>query len=184
MSHIRNADVTHELSDVNLRGIMTFLAGLTVMTIAVYLLMWGMFRVLSTQEKDEPPSPVAMTSDERLPPEPRLQGAPGFGAELEKQASVRESGEADETRKPRDPLWEIKVLREHWKSTLENGVKDPSGKFVILPIEEAKIELLKQGLPARTSELSEEGPGWQASDYAVDIPTAASSGRVTEKRKQ
>ena len=146
VSPIRNVDVTHELSDVNLRGILTFLGGLTVMTIAVYLLMWGMFRALSTQEKDAPPSPVAMTSDERLPPEPRLQGAPGFGAELEKQAGVKE---AEETRKPKDPLWEINALREHWKATLENGVKDPSGKVIVLPIEEAKTELLRRGLPVR-----------------------------------
>jgi hypothetical protein len=149
VSHIRNVDVTHELSDVNLRGIMTFLAGLTVMTIAVYLLMWGMFRVLSTQEKDAPPSPVAMTGKDRLPPEPRLQGAPGFGEGLEKDAGVKESEEAEKTPGPRDPLWEIKVLRKHWKSTLENGVQDSSGKFVILPIEEAKKELLRQGLPVR-----------------------------------
>jgi hypothetical protein len=149
VSHIRNVDVTHELSDVNLRGIMTFLGGLTVMTVVVYLLMWGMFRVLSTQEKDEPPSPVAMTGKERLPPEPRLQGAPGFGEELEKEAGVKEVGEAEKAPRPRDPLWEIKVLREHWKSTLENGVRDSSGKFVILPIEEAKKELLRQGLPVR-----------------------------------
>jgi hypothetical protein len=151
VSHTRNVDVTREVSDVNIRGIMTFLGGLTVLTIVVYLLMWGMFRVLYTQEetKDEPTSPMAMTGKERLPPEPRLQGAPGFGKELEEEAGVKESTEAEDTSKPRDPLWEINVLREHWKSTLENGVKDSSGKFVVLPIKQAKQELLKQGLPVR-----------------------------------
>jgi hypothetical protein len=151
VSHIRNIDVTHELSDVNTRGIMTFIGGLTVMTILVYLLMWGMFRVLSAQEtkKEADPSPMAMTGKDRLPPEPRLQGAPGFGDELEKEAGMKEGENLAAPPKPKDPLWEIRVLREHWESTLKNGAKDQSGKLVVLPIEDAKKELLKQGLPVR-----------------------------------
>jgi len=149
VSHIRNVDVTHETSDVYVRGIATFIAGLTIMTIAVYLLMWGMFKVLYSQEenRDEPPSPMAMSSKERLPPEPRLQSAPGFGEGLEKQARAKEgegSKDHKQTPEPKDPLWEIKVLREHWKMTLEQGVKDQNGNFVVLPIEEAKKELLKE----------------------------------------
>lgn len=151
VSHIRNVDVTHELSDVNIRGIITFIVGLTIMTIAVYLLMWGMFRALSEAEtrKEAPASPMAMTADQRLPPEPRLQGAPGFAAELEKEVGVKEGEKSEGPPGPKDPLYEIKVLREHWESTLKNGAKDPSGKVVVLPIEDAKRELLKQGLPVR-----------------------------------
>lgn len=152
VSHIRNVDVTHELSDVNTRGIITFIGGLTVMTIVVYLLMWGMFRVLSEQEtaKEAPPSPMAMNGKDYLPPEPRLQGAPGFGEELEKEAGVQEGEKPAGPPKPKDPLWEIKVLRAHWESTLKNGATDPSGKLVVLPIEDAKKELLRQGLPVRS----------------------------------
>jgi hypothetical protein len=151
VSHIRNVDVTHELGDVNTRGVITFIAGLTVMTVMVYLLMWGMFRVLSAQEtkKEAQPSPMAMTGKERLPPEPRLQGAPGFAEELEKEAGMKEGEKAQGPAKPKDPLWEIRVLREHWESTLKNGAKDQNGKLVVLPIEDAKKELLKQGLPVR-----------------------------------
>lgn len=153
VSHLRNVDVTHELSDVNIRGIITFIVGLTVMTIAVYLLMWGMFRALSEAEikKEREASPMAMSAAERLPPEPRLQGAPGFAEELEKEARVKEGEKSEGAPKPKDPLWEIKVLREHWESTLKNGAKDRSGKVVVLPIEDAKRELLKQGLPVRQS---------------------------------
>src|SRR6476660_6045424 len=83
VSHLRNVDVAHELSDVNIRGILTFIIGLTVMTIAVYLLMWGMFRALfaaenNNERKESPPPPMAMSGKERLPAEPRLQSAPGF----------------------------------------------------------------------------------------------------------
>jgi hypothetical protein len=176
VSHLRNVDVAHEMSDVHIRGIVTFIVGLTVMTVAVYLLMWGMFRLLNTQEtkKDLPESPMAMRGKDRLPPEPRLQSAPGFGEDLEKEAGVKPALELELS--PRDPLWEINVLREHWEHTLTNGAKDQSGKLVVLPIDEAKKELLKQGLPARTSQPPEGGPD--------DMPTAASSGRVTEKRRQ
>ena len=134
------------------RGIATFIAGLTIMTIAVYLLMWGMFKLLNAREEkhDEEPPPMAMTSKERLPPEPRLQSAPGFAEDLEKQAAVKEEEDSKRnggTATPKDPLWEMKVLREHWKTTLQMGVKDQNGNFVVLPIEEAKKELLKKGLP-------------------------------------
>src|SRR6266550_4728656 len=141
VSHIRNPDVTHEMSDVHARGILTFMGGLTVITIVVYVLMWGMFGVLSTREEKrdntDPPSPMAMTGKERLPPEPRLQAAPGFADELEKEVGVQESEHGQGPPKPKDPLWEINVVRAHWESLLKNGAKDPSGKFVILPIDEA-----------------------------------------------
>ena len=176
VSHLRNVDVAREMSDVNIRGIMMFVAGLTVMTIVVYLLMWGMFRLMNTQEtkKDLPESPLAMKGKERLPPEPRLQSAPGFGKALEKEAGAERSQELDAF--PKDPLWEIKVLREQWQYTLDNGARDQSGKVLILPIAEAKKQLLKQGLPVRTSQPSEDGRD--------DMPTAASSGRVAEKGRQ
>lgn len=180
VSHIRNVDVTHEMSDVHVQGITTFIAGLTVMTIVVYLLMWGMFRVLTTREEkqdnNDPPSPMAMTGKERLPPEPRLQSAPGFAEELDKEAGGKESEHAQGLPKPKDPLWEINVVRTHWESILKNGAKDQSGRFVILPIGEAKKELLKQGLPVRTNE-----PGKADSN---GLPTAASSGRMAAGVKQ
>ena len=46
-------------------------------------------------------------------------------------------------------LLEITKLREHWKDVLENGPVDQNGKRYGMPIEKAKEELLKQGLPAR-----------------------------------
>jgi hypothetical protein len=184
VSHIKNVDVTHEVSDVDVRGVMKFVIGLTVMTVIVYLLMLLMFNVLTKREESEEParSPMAMTDKERLPPEPRLQSARGFGEKLEGETGMTEP-HASPT--PKDPLWEINVLRDHWNSVLANGEKDPSGRLSVLPIDQAKAALLKNGgPPARSKTISEEGPGWRVEDYAVDMPTAASSGRMTEKRKQ
>jgi cbb3-type cytochrome oxidase subunit 3 len=176
VSHIRNLDVTHELSDVNIRGIMTFIGGLVVMTIFVYLLMWAMFRVLAKREQEQALSPMAMTGKERLPAEPRLQGAPGFAEALEKETGVKEGEKTEGPPKPKDPLWEIRALRQHWDSSLKFGEKDPAGKTLALPIEGAKKELLREGLPVRPNEPIGSGNN--------DLPTAASSGRVAGGSKQ
>jgi hypothetical protein len=154
VSYIKNVDVTHEASDVYIAGIAKFVVGLSVLTIAVFFLMWGMFRLFETRAKEPPRSPMALSGQERLPPEPRLQGAPGFAEKLEKQsapASAEEpaEGHAKESEKPKEPLWEIKGLREHWNDVLEHGPLDPKGKRYGLPIEKAKEEILKQGLPVR-----------------------------------
>lgn len=175
VSHIRNVEVTHERSDVNVSAIVKFVLGLTVMTVAVYILMWGMFRFFYAQsQREEPaPGPMAMSEKERLPPEPRLQGAKGFGEELSKTVA-----EMNPDNRPRDPKWEIEVLERLWHDNLQNGLRDANGQVVGLPIEEAMKRVVESGLPTRAN-----GP-MKLEDFAVSIPTAASSGRTTEKRLQ
>ncbi len=173
VSHIKNIDVTHEVSDVNVPALLKFVAALTVMTVAVYLLMWGLFRLFNTQiaQQEAPPGPMALSEQERLPPEPRLQGAKGFADELAN--SVGDSS----TEKPKDPLWEIRVLRQQWEDQLKKGPKDSSGNPVGLPIEEAMKKVLEQGLPSR----SQPGSPQEFPAQEIAIPTAASSGRVSVK---
>jgi hypothetical protein len=153
VSHIKNVDVNHEVSDVYVSGIVKFLVGLSVLTIATFLLMWGFFRVLQKEATEPPRSPMALTEKDRLPPEPRLQGAPGFAQDLEKAAAIKteESGSAITAgaSQPKDALYEINILRGHWNDVLENGPVDQSGKRYGMPIEKAKEEILKQGLPVR-----------------------------------
>ena len=50
VSHVRNVDVTHEMSDVNVPGILKFVVGLVVMTVAVYILMYLLFGFFNSQE--------------------------------------------------------------------------------------------------------------------------------------
>ena len=152
VSYIKNVDVTHEMSDVNIGGISKFVLALSVMTVAVCLLMWGMFRVFKAQTEEPPPAPMALAEKERMPPEPRLQGAPGFAEELKgkaKPGKVEEPGIAARSSDPKDALWEMKVLREQWNDVLEHGPLDQNGVRYGMPIEKAKEEILKQGLPAR-----------------------------------
>jgi len=177
VSHIKNLDVTHEASDVSVSVIAKFVLGLSVLGVVVFVLMWGLFRFLDTQEEEKAPKPgpMAMSPQERLPPDPRLQAAPGFGVKLE-------NGEWVPLEK-REPEAEYRVLREQWERDLKCSMEPASNvRAGCVPIDEAMQKVL--GLPSRVKTISEEGPGWRAEDYGLDPPTAASSGRATEKGKQ
>src|SRR5688572_17368278 len=80
VSHIRNVEVTHEASDVNVRAVLTFVLVLTIATVAISLGLWMLFRFFNDQEARQEPKrgPMALSQNDRLPPEPRLQAAPGF----------------------------------------------------------------------------------------------------------
>ena len=154
VSYIKNVDVTHEDSDVYISAIAKFAIGLFVLMVASFFLMWVLFRSFEAKAKDPPASPMALTEKERLPPEPRLQGAPGFAEDLEKKAlAVKKEGAGlaitTGEAQPKDPLWEIRILREEWNDVLEHGPVDQSGKRYGMPIEKAKEEILKRGLPVR-----------------------------------
>ena len=174
VSHIKNPDVMHEADDVNISGILKFVMGLTVLGVVVFVLMWGMFRLLNAQEaeKEPPAGPMAMTEEERLPPPPRLQAARGFGVKLE-------NGEWVDLEK-REPEAEYRVLREQWERRLncQSGEESPATSPNCVPIDEAMKKLLEGGgVPVRTSTRDSGTPG-------VAPPTAWSSGRVSGKAEQ
>jgi hypothetical protein len=160
VSYLKNIDVTHEVSDVHVSGIVKFLAGLSVLTIGTFLLVWAMFGAFEKAATEPQPSPMTLTEKDRLPPEPRLQSAPGLAEDLEKTAAIKneqqpaqkeESGNAITAggAQPKDALYEINILRRHWNEVLKKGPVDQSGKRYGLPIEKAKEEVLQQGLPTR-----------------------------------
>lgn len=154
VSYIKNVDVTHEVSDVYISAIAKFVVGLFVLMVVSFFLMWVLFRAFESRITETPASPMALTEKDRLPPEPRLQGAPGFAEQLGKKAPAMKKEESNSAvatgeARPKDPLWEIKILREQWNDVLEHGPADQSGKRYGMPIEKAKEEILKQGLPAR-----------------------------------
>ena len=95
-----------------------FVVGLTVLASSCSCADVGHVPVSSTRRrrrKNRQPGPMAMTEQERLPPEPRLQAAPGFGVKLE-------NGEWVNLEK-REPEAEYRVLREQWERQLncQNG---------------------------------------------------------------
>jgi hypothetical protein len=169
VSHIRNVEVTHEASDVSVSGVGTFVLALTVATIVVCLGMWILFRYFDKQEaKQRAPGPMALKQQERLPPEPRLQAAPGFAVTLEDGQRVSLEKDA--------PQAEYRVLKEQWEKELRGELKDQNGNPVAIPIDQAIDQVVKKGLPART----QNAPG-KLDDYGIGVPTAWSSGREAVK---
>ena len=175
VSHIKNIDVTHETSDVNVGGILKFVVGLTMFGIIVNVLMWGMFRFFNMQEQTKEPKqgPMAMTKEERLPPEPRLQAAPGFGVKLVDGQWVPLDR--------REPQAEYRILLEQWERQLycRKGKAKHAGELATadhpacMPIEKAIDQLFEgEGLPVRASQKD------SGNTPEISLPTAASSGRV------
>jgi hypothetical protein len=174
VSHIRNVEVTHETSDINVRSVLVFVVVLTVATAAVSLGMWLLFKFFNQQEARQEPKrgPMAVTSkQERLPPKPRLQAAPGFEAEI--------PGGQAEGLELKAPQAEYQVLRRYWEQELNGQLKDPSGNAIGIPINQAMEQVVSgQGLPTRANTTANK-----LEDYAISSPTAMSSGRQSEKRR-
>jgi hypothetical protein len=174
VSHIRNLEVTHETSDINVRAVLTFVVVLTVSTAIIAFGMWLLFGFFDRQEAKEgkPAGPMALTQEERLPPEPRLQSAPGFEVTLEDGRKVNLGRSA--------PQSEYLLLRQQWEENLRTGLKDQSGNVVGMPIDAAIDKVVSgEGLPSRV-----KGAPAKLEDYAISMPTGASSGRETEKKLQ
>jgi hypothetical protein len=154
VSHIRNVEVKHETSDISVRAVLTFGAALTISMIAVCVGVWLLFNFFSAQEAKEPgPGPMALQQNERLPPEPRLQAAPGFEVTLESGQKMKLEKAA--------PQSEYQALRRQWEEKLQT-------------INAAIDKVVSEGLPTKE-------PAKKLDDYVIKMPTAASSGRELEK---
>ena len=117
--------VQHEESDVNIRGIFMFAAGLFVVAVIVHLGVWGVFRYFDAREaraSEVREFPLARDT-EIPPPEPRLQETP------------RE---------------DLRTLREREQERLDSyGWVDQGAGVVHIPIAEAMKITLQRGLPSR-----------------------------------
>jgi hypothetical protein len=168
VSHIQNPDVQHEESDVNVKAILYFVVGLFLLMGVTLVLMHFMLNFFEEQavKSERQPGPMALTEKERLPPEPRLQAAPGFGAE----------GENLELQKPQA---EIEVVSQKWEALLKNGMTDEkTGVRTAIPIQDAMKALVEQNMVKSRPQENKQGM-----DSEVDgIPSYPSSGRMMEKR--
>jgi hypothetical protein len=173
VSHIRNVEVEHESSDIDVRAVLTFAVALTIATGVVAFGLTFLFKFFNAQEaKSAPkPGPMALTQKDRLPPEPRLQSAPGFQIKLENGQTVNLEKSV--------PQAEYRVLRQQWEENLKTGLKDSSGNVVGMPIDDAIKKIVSEGLPSKPKQ-----PNGKLTDYAISMPTASSSGREIEKRVQ
>ena len=129
-------NLPYEENEIRLKGIIYFWIGLLALIVVTFGLMWALINVLRdyNQQSQEPAGPLAMTEKERLPPEPRLQMAPGFGIDTDKGRQNLELTY---------PQSEYRIFREEWTRLWEDGQKDPqTGAVSVLPIEQAKEKVL------------------------------------------
>lgn len=175
VTYIQNPDVSHEASDVHVGSIVKFVVGLFVLTVITFVLMKLLYNVLENraEQADPPARPMAMSEKERVPPEPRLQAAPGFGVNL---------GEGKEmiNLQLREPQAEYNEMHRIWTDVLE-GKPDPRTGKSSMPIEDAMKRVVEDGsLRSRPSADGQQ----QIGTGGMDIPSYQSSGRMTEKRDQ
>lgn len=133
-----NFDKAYETNFIGLRGIIYFGVGLFLLVVITFGLMFFLQNVMEEQsiEAKDQRNPMTMNNEQRLPPEPRLQAAPGFGVESP-QGYVNLELKA--------PQSEYRELHQQWEKLWAEGQKDPkSGSTISLPIEESKNKLLQE----------------------------------------
>jgi hypothetical protein len=177
-SDIRNPDINHEVSDVNTRGILwfvLFLAGLILVALLLLRGMYYMFESWARAAEGEKPV-MARTSEERLPPEPRLQGAPGYKVE-------------GQNLELKEPQAEWKVVRQKWEEELNGyGIVDRDQQIGRIPIKEAMDRIAREGIKpvkAQGSGNSNSGVPQQQGQPTpgAQQPSDSSSGRQTERKQ-
>jgi len=145
----------YEENKISLKGILIFSVGLTFSVIITFVLMYILEAYMESQAREtkDEVNPVRQqiletNRDAFLPPEPRLQAAPGYGVDTP-------TGRVSlELKPPQSEWW---TLKEIWEEELKNGQVDPkTGTVISLPIEEAKKRLLQEGIKARNDEKAKE----------------------------
>lgn len=76
LESIDQATVHHEETDVNIRGIFVFAAGLMIVAIVIHLAVWGLFKYFDAREARGTVAHTLAEEEPRVPPEPRLQITP------------------------------------------------------------------------------------------------------------
>lgn len=159
-------DKPYETNVIGLRGIIYFAVGLFLLIVITFGLMWFLQNVMEDQsvaEKDIK-HPMAMSVRERLPPEPRLQAAPGFGVETS-QGRVNLELKA--------PQSEYRNLREQWETMWAEGQRDEkTGTVVTLPTEEAKAKFLEQSHGKPSTNVEQELKTLRDSRAMVSLSSA------------
>ena len=147
---LHNEDVAHEHSDVNVRSLLMFAAGLAAVVIFAFVAMRGLFLALEGMAAKNDPvlSPHAIPAGQ-LPPEPRL--LLNEPANLAKQRHMEAEG-----------------LNTY-------GWENQGAGIARLPIEEAKKLLLQRGVPYRADGPTDQ---WLGSRVNGATRGESSSGRT------
>ena len=122
------AGTLHEPNTINIPSVVMFLVALAAAVVVVALLMRGLLRYFDARKAQEAPPPSPLAPGVRLPPEPRLQGAPGsVGSPAEDVGRFREQ--------------EDQMLNSY-------GWIDQQRGIIRIPIEQAKKMIEQKGASA------------------------------------
>jgi len=123
----------HEARDVSLSGLLKFAVGLVLLAVVVQLGVWLMMSRFESRAASEPAQYPLATSEERLPPAPRLQV------------------------EPREDYREYELRQRE----LQNSYRwiDRTTGVVGIPIDAAMKQVLERGLPVRAAEEKRDGAG-------------------------
>ena len=160
VADIRNEGTSHEEGDINVTSVYRFLIWLGVSVAVTYLIVFAIMKWNDNrfESENELVMHVPKTKSEQLPPEPRLQLAPGHAEH---------------------PLDEGIQYRDSVRSALESyGYINKQAGIVHIPIDLAKEVLLRQGLPTRAQQ-----PG-APTIPAIMVPEFSSAGRTSIARDQ
>lgn len=167
-----NYDKAYETNVVGVRGIIYFAAGLFVLIVVTFGLMLVLENVVEDRAKErdrQEQNPMQMSAQEALPPEPRLQVAPGFGVG---------EGEDRVNLELKSPHSEYTEVEKQWEKTWRDGQRDPqTGTVATLPIEEAKQRLLQENVKAKAD-------GAKEFDDSRRFYSYSSSGRMASDKRR
>jgi hypothetical protein len=162
----------YEENDIKLRGTIIF-CGITFLMIVIsftlmyFINIWVQSGMADYEKKNT--SPMAFTKEEKLPPEPRLQLAPGFGVGEGANRISLELGN------PHAEYWEVS---RRWALMEKEGAKDPkTGAVTAIPVDEAKAKFLARNDKQRPAEDAQK-----ALQEASSIYSGSSAGRAMTGR--
>jgi hypothetical protein len=117
--------IEHETTDVDIRPVLGFLAGLAIAAAFISVLVWLLFGYFGDRESRAvtPDYPLAAQQENRQPPEPRLQT------------------------QPREDLRELRASEDDILGTY--GWVDRNQGVVRIPIDQAMKMVVERGLPSR-----------------------------------
>ena len=184
VSYITNPDVAHEESDVAVRPLLWFVGGLTFFTIIVCLAMYLMFHYFKGREESQElaASPLARRGEERLPPEPRLQLAPGWKVTTDEGRS-QDLSYGTHTNYVPQPWSEWILVNEEWRRELKDyGWADQQAGTARIPVERAMDLYLERRAKSQPPPPQGAPPPNQAP--AEQTPSDSSSGQRPEQKHQ
>lgn len=188
VSYIHNPDVAHERSDVPVSPLLKFVFGLFVFTLITCGAMYLMFIYFQNREEKAElrASPLTRRGEERLPPEPRLQLAPGFGVSTNDGRRVDLSydteGRTERSPQPQSEYW---TVRDMWVEELTGyGWASRDEGTVRVPIERAmQMYAARQKTSPSAVEGQGSAPGSAGQAGTENIPAASGAGAATEQRQ-